>query len=50
MERAGENAAKEGVKIAIELIEKIRPWAQGVYLMPQFSRFDLVAEIIDAVK
>ena len=50
MQSAGENAAKEGVKIAIELIEEIRPWAQGVYLMPQFSRFDLAAEIIDAVK
>jgi len=50
MERAGENAAKEGVKIAIELIEQIKPWAQGVYIMPQFSRFDLVAEIIDAIK
>ena len=50
MQSAGENAAKEGVKIAIELIEQIRPWAQGVYLMPQFSRFDLAAEIIDAVK
>jgi len=50
MGRAGENAGKEGVKIAIELIEQIKPWAQGVYLMPQFSRFDLVAEIIDAVK
>lgn len=50
MGKAGENAGKEGVKIAIELIEQIKPWAQGVYLMPQFSRFDLVAEIIDAVK
>jgi methionine synthase / methylenetetrahydrofolate reductase(NADPH) len=50
LERAGEGAAAEGVRIAVELIEQIRPWAQGIYLMPQFSRFDLAAEIIDKVK
>jgi homocysteine S-methyltransferase len=50
MEKAGEHAAEEGVRIAVELIEQIKPWAQGVYIMPQFSRFDLIAEIIDEVK
>jgi hypothetical protein len=50
LEGAGEDAAKEGVAIAVELIEQIRQWAQGVYLMPQFSRFDLIAEIVDKVK
>ncbi len=50
MEQAGENGGREGVRIATELIEQIKPWAAGVYLMPQFNRFDLVAEIIEAVK
>jgi homocysteine S-methyltransferase len=50
LEQAGEQAAAEGVRIAVELIEQIRPWAKGVYLMPQFSRFDLAAEIIEKVK
>jgi len=50
MQRAGERASNEGVVIAVELIQRIKGWAQGVYLMPQFSRFDLVAEIVDAVK
>ncbi len=50
MEKAGDHAAEEGVKIAVELIEQIKPWAQGVYIMPQFSRFDLIADIIDKVK
>jgi methionine synthase I (cobalamin-dependent)/5,10-methylenetetrahydrofolate reductase len=50
LEDAGEHAAQEGVAIAVELIEQIKPWAQGVYIMPQFSRFDLTAEIIDSVK
>lgn len=50
METAGEDAAKVGVELAVELIQKVRPWAQGVYIMPQFHRFDLVAEIIERVK
>ena len=50
MEKAGEHAAEEGVRIAVELIEQVKPWAQGVYIMPQFSRFDLIADIIDKIK
>lgn len=50
LERAGDGAAQVGVEIAVELIEKIKPWAQGVYLMPQFNRFDLIAEVIEAVR
>lgn len=50
MEQAGENGSREGVRIALELVEQIKPWAAGVYLMPQFNRFDLIAEIIDAIK
>jgi len=50
MENAGEHAAEEGVRIAVELIEQIKSWAHGVYIMPQFNRFDLIAEIIDKIK
>jgi methionine synthase / methylenetetrahydrofolate reductase(NADPH) len=52
MERinAAGSASAEGVKIAIELIQQIKGWAQGVYIMPQFNRYDLVAEIIEASK
>ena len=50
MEKAGEVAGREGVRIAAELIEQVKTWAQGVYIMPQFHRYDLVAEIIEAVK
>ena len=50
MEMAGEAGAKVGVELAVELIEAVKPWAQGVYLMPQFSRYDLVAEIIEKCK
>lgn len=50
MEGTKENTSLEGIKIAIELIEQMRPYIQGVYLMPPFNRFDTAAEIIDAVK
>ncbi len=46
---AGEAAPQEGVRIALELIQEMRSWAQGIYLMPQFSRYDLAAEIIERV-
>ena len=49
VEEAGENGAKTGVALAVELIEQIKPWANGVYIMPQFHKFDMVAEIIEKV-
>jgi len=49
LEDAKENAAAEGIKIAIELVEEMRPFIQGIYLMPPFNRFDYAAEIIEAV-
>lgn len=50
MNQAGEEAGAEGVRIAIELIQNIKEWAQGVYIMPQFHRYDRVAEIIETAK
>ncbi|MDZ4159604.1 MAG: methylenetetrahydrofolate reductase, partial [Anaerolineaceae bacterium] len=50
MRQAGENGLSTGVQIAIELIEQVRSFAQGIYLVPAFNRFDIAAEIIDAVR
>ncbi len=52
IENAGdtESGVKVGVELAVELIEQIKGWASGVYFMPQFHRYDMVAEIIEAVK
>lgn len=50
MRKSGTNSAKEGIKIAVELIEALRSEVQGVYLMPAFNRFDYVSEIIERVK
>ncbi len=48
LERADKDAAHEGVCIAAELMEQVRPWAAGVYIMPAFSRYDLAAEVAEA--
>ena len=50
LEDAGEDSPKAGVEIAVELIEQIKAWGQGVYLMPPFSRYDMAAEIIERIK
>lgn len=46
---AGDSAPQEGVALAIELLEQLAPIVQGAYLMPPFSRYDMAAEIIEAV-
>jgi len=50
LRQAGESAPLEGVRIALELVEEMRAWASGIYLMPQFNRFDLAAEIIEGLR
>ncbi len=49
LEAAGEAAPHEGVRIAGETLDELAglPAARGAYLMPQFNRYDLAAEIID---
>jgi len=47
MRKAGDQGAKEGIRIATDLIGKIKEHAQGIYLMPAFNRFDYAAEIIE---
>jgi homocysteine S-methyltransferase len=50
IEAAGEEGAKAGVEIAVELANQFKAWAGGVYIMPQFHKYDMVAEIIEAIK
>jgi homocysteine S-methyltransferase len=47
---AGGQAAQEGVQIALELIEQMKPWASGIYLMPAFNRYDLAAEVVEGCR
>lgn len=44
------NPREEGIRIAVELIEQVRPWASGIYIMPPFGRYDVAAEIVERVK
>ncbi len=50
IEAAGDEGVKAGVEIAVELVEQAKAWAGGVYVMPQFHKYDMVAEIIEKVK
>ncbi|OGO70423.1 MAG: bifunctional homocysteine S-methyltransferase/methylenetetrahydrofolate reductase [Chloroflexi bacterium RBG_19FT_COMBO_56_12] len=49
LKKAGESAPQVGIRIATELIDQMRSWASGIYLMPAFNRYDLAAEVIEAV-
>ena len=47
---AGENAAQEGVTITLELIDQIRNWGSGIYLMPPFHKYNIAADIIEGIR
>jgi methionine synthase I (cobalamin-dependent)/5,10-methylenetetrahydrofolate reductase len=47
---AGDDAPRVGVEVAIELLEALEGMVQGAYLMPPFGRYDMAAEIIEAVR
>jgi homocysteine S-methyltransferase len=48
--KAGDKSALEGVRIAVELVERMRSFASGVYLMPAFNRYDLAVQVVDQIK
>jgi homocysteine S-methyltransferase len=50
IEAAGEDGVKAGIEITVELVEQLKAWAGGVYIMPQFHKYDMVAEIIEAIR
>ena len=45
-----EKPQAEGVRISQEILEEIRSFAQGVYMMPAFGRYDLVADVLDVLQ
>jgi homocysteine S-methyltransferase len=38
---------REGVRIAQEILEELRPQIQGVYMIPVFGRYNLAADVLD---
>ena len=49
IEDAGEDAAAEGVRIAQELLRDMKDFVSGAYILPAFGRYELAAQVIDAV-
>ncbi|MCD6030173.1 MAG: 5-methyltetrahydrofolate S-homocysteine methyltransferase [Thermomicrobiales bacterium] len=50
MRRAGPDGRREGVKMAQELLDALRPHVQGVYLMPSFGRYEVAAEVLEILE
>jgi homocysteine S-methyltransferase len=48
--RGAQDERREGIRIAQEVLEQLRPLVQGVYVMPMLGRFDTAAEVIEVVK
>jgi len=47
---SGDQGAKTGVSLTVQLVQQIKPVVQGIYLMPAFNRYDHAAEIIEKIK
>lgn len=47
--KAAPQPQEEGVTIAQEIVEEIGPHVNGVYLIPQFGRYDIAATVLDVV-
>jgi methionine synthase / methylenetetrahydrofolate reductase(NADPH) len=46
---SGEKARQEGVAIAREMVERVRPMVQGVQLSAPFGRYQLAVEVAEAI-
>lgn len=46
MKLADKDGRVEGIKMAQELLQALTPYAEGVYLMPSFGRYETAAEVI----
>ena len=47
--RGAKDMQQEGIAIAQEILMELRPFVQGVYMMPAFGRYDLVADVLDVL-
>jgi len=50
MEKSGEAGAKVGLALAEELLEEVRPYCQGTYLVPSFGRYDDMCALVRKLK
>ena len=49
MREAGERGLRAGIEMAQALLHDVRGGYAGAYLMPSFGRFEVVAEVLDAL-
>ncbi len=50
MEKAQEHGAEVGLELALKLLDEIRPYCQGVYLVPSFGRYDDMCKLLSKIK
>jgi homocysteine S-methyltransferase len=50
MAKAGDKGAQVGLELAEELLEEIRPYIAGVYLVPSFGRYDDICQFVRKLK
>jgi homocysteine S-methyltransferase len=49
LREAGDRALRAGIELAQSLVHEVRRRYAGAYLMPSFGRFEVVAEVLDAI-
>ncbi len=50
LREAGDHALRVGIEMAQDLVAEIRRRYAGAYLMPSFGRFEVVAEVLEALR
>jgi homocysteine S-methyltransferase len=50
MREAGERGLRVGIETAQVLLADVRRRHAGAYLMPSFGRFEVVAEVLEALR
>ena len=50
IDAAGDTAPHTGVQIAVELLQELQGMVQGAYLIPPFGKYEMAAEIVEAIK
>ncbi len=50
MKEAGDRGLRAGIETAQALVSQLRGRYAGAYLMPSFGRFEVVAEVLDALQ
>ena len=50
MKEAGDRALRQGIEMAQALLQQIRARYAGAYLMPSFGRYEVIAEVLDALR